>query len=320
MKASKQPEQQKDKRDRGVRRASRMVTLVKKPTEPSKDTRQFWSGIEAEELIQRSVQGEDIAEIGEILDVMIDAETARKWLSRNRYNRKVSEVTVERYSADMAAGHWPYTHQGIAFDRKGHLLDGQHRLLACVRCNGMFPSQVTINLPEDTGMAIDQGKSRSIADVATLATGHPVESAATAVAARMIASIDQQKPNVTRTECVAFYVKHREAIKLSLDLLPRRTPGAKAGTRAVVARASYSVNREQLSRFCDVLSSGRYGEGDEAAIALREWLIKISVDSRNEQLEMYRRTEFALEAFIERRFVARVRPVANEKFKLPEEV
>ena len=33
---------------------------------------------------------------------------------------------------DMKAGHWRLTHQGIAFDPAGVLIDGQHRLWAIV--------------------------------------------------------------------------------------------------------------------------------------------------------------------------------------------
>lgn len=301
----------------GKARTSQIVELG---IDEVKDTRHFWQGFEAEEIIQRSVAGDNIADVGETLDVLIDPDTARKWLSRNRHNRKISSVVVDRYSTDMSNGRWPYTHQGIAFDNQGHLLDGQHRLLACLQANATFPSQVTINLPESAGRAIDQGKSRSIADVATLVTGQSVESAAIAVCIRMMGSVDTRTPTVTRTESVEFYQKHKENVLAALQMLPRKTPGARAGVRAVIARALYTIDRLRLERFCEILCTGRYSPGEESALALREYLLKVVAISTQIHLEMYRRTEFALDAFLSNKVISRVRPALSERFKLPEEV
>lgn len=63
---------------------------------------------------------------------------AEKWL--NEHNKRVeagkfrqrhiSPKTVQRYAADMKAGNWLLNGQGIEFDDKGNLTNGQHRLWA----------------------------------------------------------------------------------------------------------------------------------------------------------------------------------------------
>jgi hypothetical protein len=50
----------------------------------------------------------------------------------NPRNRSISERTVQSYAMDMKENRWTLTHQGIALDENGDLLDGQHRLWAVV--------------------------------------------------------------------------------------------------------------------------------------------------------------------------------------------
>ena len=60
---------------------------------------------------------------------------AANWLEGNTHNRPVTQAHVERLAAEMSAGRWRLTHQGIAFSTRGVLLDGQHRLArtSCVK-------------------------------------------------------------------------------------------------------------------------------------------------------------------------------------------
>lgn len=98
---------------------------------------------------------------------------ARRWLANNFRNRPVKEDTVAAYARDMAAGRWLATHQGVAFNDRDELIDGQHRLLAIVRAGVTVRMMVTFGLPakplragdEMTTMdAVDRGATRSVAD------------------------------------------------------------------------------------------------------------------------------------------------------------
>jgi hypothetical protein len=51
---------------------------------------------------------------------------------KNTFNRPPSKNEAELIAADMRAGMFPLTHQGIAFDADGVLVDGQTRLSAIV--------------------------------------------------------------------------------------------------------------------------------------------------------------------------------------------
>lgn len=65
----------------------------------------------------------------------------------------------------MRRGDWLVTHQGIAFDANGVLVDGQHRLAAVVEAD--LPVELTVFTDVDphTFDVLDTGKRRNAADV-----------------------------------------------------------------------------------------------------------------------------------------------------------
>ena len=108
----------------------------------------------------------------------IDPADAKKWLENNFVNRPVWDDVVLAYARDMFNGLWVSTHQGIAFNDKDALIDGQHRLLAIVLSGVTIRMMVTFGLPsmiegrEMTTMdAVDRGRTRSVADQLTIQHG-----------------------------------------------------------------------------------------------------------------------------------------------------
>lgn len=302
---------------------AKQLKIVKRPTaKNAPKERSYWSGLEAEEIIQRVAAGEGLVDEAERLDVQVDPDTAMVWLRRNKYNRKVSPSTVNRFAEDMLVGAWPYTHQGIAFDRQGYLLDGQHRLHAIVQSGSTIAMQVTVNMPPETRRAIDQGKNRTVADVATLEAKRPIEVAMTAVGVRMQLSVTLIKNPRSRTEQVDFILKHLQAILFSIEQLPQKAQRIAYGaTRAVIARAYYSVDRQVLERFCTILREGSYTTNEESAVfMLREWIMRKGCQSRLDARELYCRTEWILQRFIEKqRKPERLKATEKELFPIPDD-
>jgi len=96
---------------------------------------------------------------------------AKTWLKNNFRNRPVAEDVVAAYARDMVNGVWQATHQGIAFNDRDELIDGQHRLLAIVKAGKTIRMMVTFGLPakiagsEMTVMdCVDRGRTRTVAD------------------------------------------------------------------------------------------------------------------------------------------------------------
>jgi len=101
----------------------------------------------------------------------VDPATAKRWLENNFRNRPISEDVIDAYARDMTNGVWVATHQGIAFNDKDELIDGQHRLHAVVRSGRTVRMMVTFGLPskiegrEMTTMdCVDRGRTRSVSD------------------------------------------------------------------------------------------------------------------------------------------------------------
>lgn len=102
----------------------------------------------------------------EVLKVTPDI--AEAWLTKNVSNRPVRRSSVYRYARDIAAGDWRMTGEAIKFDSKGNLIDGQHRLMACVEAGKPMISMVIYNLAPGVRDVVDTGKSRSARDALAL--------------------------------------------------------------------------------------------------------------------------------------------------------
>ena len=85
--------------------------------------------------------------------------------TKNLNNRPVSRFTVDRYAQEMKAGRWKLNGEAIIFGVSGLLLDGQHRLKACVQANRSFDSVVVLGAEDGTFDTIDDGKTRGLGDV-----------------------------------------------------------------------------------------------------------------------------------------------------------
>ena len=98
----------------------------------------------------------------------ITPEMAKEMLSRNmKNNRRINHDTVKRYARIMKIGGWNLTHQGIAFDDNGVLIDGQHRLEAIVTANVPVQMMATYGVEHKDGEAfsIDTGTKRSTLNI-----------------------------------------------------------------------------------------------------------------------------------------------------------
>lgn len=89
---------------------------------------------------------------------------AKSWLEHRNLerNRRYSTAIEAKYAAEMRAGLWKTTHQGIAFDWDGFLLDGQHRLGAIVRIDQSVQLDVRVGCDPNTFDVLDVGHKRAV--------------------------------------------------------------------------------------------------------------------------------------------------------------
>ena len=95
----------------------------------------------------------------------VTPKKAAEWLSANTSNRPLSKPVVRGFAEAMRRGEWVVTHQGIAFDVDGVLIDGQHRLAAIVEADQPIDLTVFTDVATDTFDVLDTGKRRNASDV-----------------------------------------------------------------------------------------------------------------------------------------------------------
>ena len=68
----------------------------------------------------------------------------------------------------MVDGEWQENGESIAVSRSGRLLNGQHRLLACIEAGVPFITLLAENVDDDAVITVDTGRARSFGDVLTM--------------------------------------------------------------------------------------------------------------------------------------------------------
>lgn len=134
---------------------------------------------------------------------------AAAWLELNTSNRKLKPAIVKKYTQDMLSGNWKTNGETIKFSDNGTLLDGQHRLAACVRSNLNLTSYVVRSVPAEHFSTIDIGTSRTIND--TLGIMKVSEASYVSKALRLIYYWEQNHfvhVHVPRSTILGVFARH----------------------------------------------------------------------------------------------------------------
>ncbi len=257
--------------------------------------------------------------------MVIDPDQALAWLeTTNSNNRKVSDKHVRRLARDMTEGKWRLTHAGIAFAPDGTLLDGQHRLWAICESDASVEMFVWRNVDPESMMAIDCGKTRSMADILNIAGENGEVGTHQLAALRVMLGGLGDPPVFSPAEMSQMLQRHQDAVDFALAHLPGVVSARgvnTATTRGVVARAYYCVDRAMLKDFCRKLTTGIVTSEDEGVIVLlRQHLQSTRGGSYSQRMQRYGRVERGLSAWLKGESPSRLYPATREIFPLPEEV
>lgn len=101
---------------------------------------------------------------GKISVVLITPDMARQLLDRGGRNRPIRNNRVKKYAEDMKEGRWPFNGDAIKISKVGEVLDGKHRLLACIEAGVPFLTLIVYDLDESVFITIDDNGVRTLAD------------------------------------------------------------------------------------------------------------------------------------------------------------
>lgn len=96
---------------------------------------------------------------------VITPDVAKCYLEHNDINRIPNKGQIAFYARMMQNGEWQLNGEAIVFAEGGRLIDGQHRLMACVYANVPFETLVVRGVQESVFTTIDKGRTRTHGDV-----------------------------------------------------------------------------------------------------------------------------------------------------------
>lgn len=113
----------------------------------------------------------------------IDQDTAQKLLATNPdHQRKAARQNIEKIANDMINSRFHLTGEPVIIGKSGALLDGQHRLLACLNSKRSFWTVIVRGVDDELFHLINIGKSRTLKDILTIQG----EKSVTALAATLL--------------------------------------------------------------------------------------------------------------------------------------
>ena len=215
---------------------------------------------------------------------MITPEQAARLLASNHANRPLKKRKVDEYAGAMSRGEWMVNGEGLLFGQDGRLLNGQHRLHACIKSGAAFPSLVVRGIQDHAFDTIDTGIKRSMSDV--LATeGEPnygmLASAATSV--YWMEATGSPAPRLVQPT----HKQIKEVIERNPDLRTdvqwcsknRWTRGMLGAKYVAFARYWFRCDDDVAAeRFFDRMESGANLELGSPILLLRDRLIQSKAD------------------------------------------
>lgn len=98
------------------------------------------------------------------VSMTVTPEIALQWLEANDKNRPVRKSRVAVYAREMREGRWKLNGEAIKWSRDGRLLDGQHRLFACIEAGVPFETDVRFGLDDEVFTTLDRAGKRTAGD------------------------------------------------------------------------------------------------------------------------------------------------------------
>lgn len=244
---------------------------------------------------------------------------AERYLNTMNGNRKLTNDNIDFLVGQMKSGRWYLTHQGIAFDEEGRLIDGQHRMWAVIESGMEVPMYVARGVPRESVTVLDTGKVRNYAAHAHF-NGDDPDSFAAAIARVLVLGPGMYRKPIPHAIVAGWREHYREQIDIALACRNRsRGAGSKVMSlpmASAFARAAFAINPAVLERMSIVLGGGLTDDKKEtAAIALRDaWLSKRIGTLVTEQ---YLKTEAAIRAFADRRPLRNLQRPEAELWEIP---
>ena len=205
-------------------------------------------------------------------------EKAQELLNNNPKNRNLSKPLARKYASDMKDVLWVYNGDPIRVNDRGELIDGQHRLQACVYAGVPFECELIEGLPDSVMPTIDAGRRRSASDALHMMSGgNASHNAGVAASARQVLNyccgfapnMAQSTPAIVRF--LTRFPTLSDAYKMGMKAKGVLVPGP-LGAVLFLGQRAPTMERRAIS-FVDGVATGADLKMGDPRLAIREAFI-----------------------------------------------
>lgn len=209
----------------------------------------------------------------------VTPEMAEEWLEQNLdHNRAVRQSKVEEYARDMAEGCWAVNGDAIRFNGDGTLIDGQHRLWACIEAGVSFRTVVIRGVPTEAYATIDRGRKRSVADVLSargVSRYTKVHTICRTLWMWQHGYLDRDRPRPTDREVLATFDDHPDTERWAIWATRLRKVISRPTLGAALVYIFKEVSTEaDAQEFAESLHAGAGLTRDDPLLLLRDRLVR----------------------------------------------
>lgn len=214
--------------------------------------------------------------------VTITPEEATRILElENVNNRNIRKTHVARLAEAMKADHWVVNGETVIYNDH-YLLDGQHRLAACVLAGVPFTTWVIRNVPSDAMPSIDKGIARQFGDTLAWAGQSNARHAAAIVRRIWLLSETGAVTDTLKMHSVDDYVLLKVAEQSDAQVQAAVAMGKRVSQSIGVSRTQWGTafawlmfcgnDHDVVNDFARAVADGIGLAGGDPRWALREWV------------------------------------------------
>lgn len=247
-----------------------------------------------QELEAVEITADDIKEIMDarqpgVCRAILSPCAARLLLERhNARNRGIKAHQKYFLRGQMESGQFIYNGESIVVGDDNQVMNGQHRLSACVECAAPIEVLMVFGVPARAFVTIDQGARRGGADVLSIEGQKNCVALAgclrqvdnyfhSAIGKSHAGGKSQRNDNAKFLKLLAQYPDVNESVTKMLHC--KLTPPSLA---AALHYLFAMQDNAQAEEFCDVILEGvktdvEYSDAGKASAMLREWLMRQAI-------------------------------------------
>ena len=244
--------------------------------------------------------------------VFCTPQMAEELEDHNVDNRNKSLPYIEALARDMLNGRWLQTEESLGIDLYGIFYNGQHRSTALITAARMaeksgvnfagVPLYFTFQVPTAARYVEDSGRKRGAKQKLEYLGAGKLTCQTTAVLRALMEGSVRSGRRVTESELGSFLVKHKE----TLDWVATAMPKTRSDVQAAIAKAALWYGKDKIEPFCKRFRDMVFTENNDPACTLYKYLVQIKGKGGVYGVTVYRKTIFAIEAFLGGRHVSKL--------------